>query len=115
MITFAEGGMRKLQQSVNQAEWQKIEEKRHLFLKNVWGCMQRRITERMQELGAFLKQDVKGGLYITSGMFRAHIGILAPNIQETQQVSGREIMDVANDVDGRLVGNNERNIQQENC
>ena len=47
-----------------------------------------------------------------SGVFRADIGSLDPNIQETQQVMGREIMDVANAVDGRLIENNERNIQQ---
>ena len=60
MITLDEGGMRKLQQSVNQAGRQKIEDKWNLFSKNVWGCMQSQITERMQELGSFLKQDVKG-------------------------------------------------------
>ena len=60
MITLREGGLVKLQQGVNQAERQKLEYKRNLFLKNVWGCMQSQITERMQELGSFLKQDVKG-------------------------------------------------------
>ena len=61
-----------MQQSENQAERQKLEEKWHLFLKNVWGCMQSQITERMQELGAFVKQDVKGGLGVMSGMFRGY-------------------------------------------
>ena len=46
MITLDEGWLMKLPQSVNQAERQKIEDKRHWFLKNVWGCTQSRITER---------------------------------------------------------------------
>ena len=49
-----------------------------------------------------------------SRTFRGDIGSLAPNVQETHQVSGREIMDVANAVDGRLIENNERNIQKGN-
>ena len=49
-----------------------------------------------------------------SRMFMADIGSLSPNVQETQQVLGREIMDVADASDGRLVENNVRNIQQEN-
>ena len=56
MITLAEGGLGKLQRSVNQAKRQKLEDIRHLFLKNVWGgCMQSQITERMQELGGLFK------------------------------------------------------------
>ena len=37
------------------------------------------------------------------GAFRRDIRSLAPNIQETQQVLGREIMDVSNAADGRLI------------
>ena len=83
-------------------------------MKKVWECTQSQITERTQELGAFIKQYVKGRLDIMSGMFRADIGSLVPNVQETQQVLGREVMDVAKSADGRLIENIERNIQQGN-
>ena len=57
---------------------------------------------------------LKGGLGVMSRIFKADIGSLAPNIQETQQVLGRGITDVANAADGHLIENNERNIQHEN-
>ena len=53
MITLREGGLVKLQQGVNQAERQKLEYKRNLFLKNVWGCMQSQITESARIMGTF--------------------------------------------------------------
>ena len=49
-----------------------------------------------------------------SRMFRGDIRSLVSNIQETQQVLGREITDVANAADVRSIANNERNTQQEN-
>ena len=74
--------------------------------------MQSQITERMQELGSFINQDVKWRLDVMDGPFRGDIGSLSPNAQETQQVSGREIMDGANDAGGRLIENNEGNTQK---
>ena len=47
-------------------------------------------------------------------MFRVDIGSLMQNLQETQQVSERDIRGVTNDADARLIENNERNNQQEN-
>ena len=68
----------------------------------------------MKEMGAIIKQDVKGGLDVMCEMFREDIGSLVSNLQETQQVSERDIRDGANAADGRLIGNNERNNQQGN-
>ena len=42
----------------------------------------------MRELGGFINQDVKEMLGVISGAFRADIGSLVSNIQETQQVLG---------------------------
>ena len=103
-----------MQQRENQADRQKGGEDWHLFLKNVWGCMHSQITERIQEMGAIIKQGVKGGLDVIREMFRVDIGSLMRNLQETQQVSERDIRDVTNDADARLIENNERNNQQEN-
>ena len=95
-----------MQQSVNHAERQKIGERSGIcFLKNVWGCLPIQITERMKELGEFLKQDVKVRLGVMSRMCTADLRRLASNVQSTRQVSGREIMDVASASGGRLIGN----------
>ena len=77
------------------------------------GSINSQITERVEEMGALIKQDVKGELDVMFEMFRVDIGSLTSNSQEKQQVSERDLRGFANAADGRLVENNERNNKQE--
>ena len=71
------------------------------------------ITERMQEMGTIIDQDVRSKLNGACEMFRVDIGSLLTNFQEKQQELDQWIRDVSNAVDGRLLGNNNSNNRQE--
>ena len=49
------------------------------------GKIHEQITERMQEMGAYIDQDVRGKLNGMCEMFRVDIGSLLTHFQENQQ------------------------------
>ena len=113
MITLTEGELGKLKQCANRADRQKGEEKLHLFLTTVWGMLHSQITERMQEMENLIQHDIKAKLDVMCETFRVDIGSLWLNFQDKQQILEQDLRYVANAVDGLLIGNNERNNQQE--
>ena len=115
MITLTKEGMAKLQQCEDQAERDRGGEKWQEFLKAVWETIREQITERMQEMGTYIDQDVKSKLNGVCEMFRVDVGSHLVRSQEKQQELARGIRDVAKAADDRLVENNNRNNHQENC
>ena len=86
MITLAEGGMVKLQQFVNQVGRLKAEAKWHVFLGNIWGCLQNHITEKMQDVRSLVNEDVGRKLDGMYEMYWVDIGGLMLKFQESRIV-----------------------------
>ena len=113
MITLTEEGAKKLRQCENQAESERTGQKRQVFLNAAWGAIREQITERIQEMGTYIDQDVRGKMNGMCEMFRVDIGSVLTNFQEKQQELEQCIRDVANAMDGRLVESNRGNSNQE--
>ena len=71
------------------------------------------LRQRTQEMGTYIKQDVKEKLDGMCEMFRVDIGSLMSHFQDKKQESDQCLGNVANAVGGRLLENNERNGQEE--
>ena len=71
LIALTEDGMLKLQQRGDQTERERACAKWQLFLKAVWETIHGQITERMQEMGTYIDQDVRNteGAAIAPGLF----------------------------------------------
>ena len=85
MITLTEEGLMKLQQCGDQAEREKEGKKWQAFLKAVWETTHEQITERMQEMGTYIDQDVRSKLNGACEMFRVDVGSQLASSQGKKQ------------------------------
>ena len=85
MIALTEDGQMKLHQCGDQAEREKAGENWEAFLKAVWETIHEQITQRMQEMGTYIDQDVRRKLNGIWGMFRVDVGSQLANFRERKQ------------------------------
>ena len=74
MAALTEGGLMMLQQCRDQEERERSGKKWESFLKDAWGTMHGKITERMQEMGTFIDQDVRNKLNGVCEISRVDVG-----------------------------------------
>ena len=113
LITVAEERIRKLQRRNSQEEKEKAVKKRRGFPNVVWGTINGQITERMQELGSYIDQDVNQRLRGMCELFRADVSNQVARFNEMQQKLEQWIENVVNAAGDRLVENDHRNNNQE--
>ena len=81
-------------------------------LRQIWGWTYFKITERIQELGAYINRDVELQLRDSCEIFRTDVGNPLGLLKVAQQNMAQGMGDVVSAVDTRLIQNDHRNTQQ---
>ena len=92
--------------------WEGRYEETSFPTKAVLGTTHEQITERMQEMGTYIDQDVRNKLNGMCEMPRVDVGGQLANFRERQQELEQCVRNVANAADDRLVENKNKTTKK---
>ena len=113
LTKVAHAGEGKLQRRQNEDVRERTRGKWCEFLKQIWGGMYFKITERIQELWTYINQDGELQLRTSCDILRMDMGDKLGLLKVEQQNTLQGMGNVVSAVDTRLIQNGHRNTQQE--